>query len=100
MKLSEEIKTAIGFLEDDAQRGRLSCKIKAEHFLELLPKVEQLEQQNNELLETIINLKTGDCFCQCGIDNPMMSKHSLLCKNTIDLIEKTKGQKWSDIIKG
>jgi hypothetical protein len=42
--------------------------------------VEELKAKNKHLIELLRKNKTGDCWCQCGIGNPMMNgNHSKLC---------------------
>ncbi len=41
---------------------------------------EKVINENQKLRELLQKNKTGDCWCPCGIDNPMMGgKHSDLC---------------------
>lgn len=42
-----------------------------------------------QLIGIIRKLRTGDCWCECGIDNPMMGgKHTALCLEIQKLIGK------------
>ena len=41
------------------------------------------------LKKMLLKLKTGDCWCQCGIDNPMMDgEHSEVCKMLKEYFEE------------
>jgi hypothetical protein len=47
---------------------------------------------NHELLEALKGMMRGDCFCECGIDNPMMDgKHSEACIKAREAIAKAEG---------
>ena len=49
----------------------------------------KLEKENENLKQLIDNLKTGSCFCQAGIDNPMMhGNHSDFCNDMQSLLPK------------
>lgn len=40
---------------------------------------EDILQKIEELMIMLEGLKIGDCWCQVGIGNPMMTKHSEIC---------------------
>lgn len=93
MKLSEEIKNMING----------SDSLNYEYYLDLkkiIPKVEQLEQQNKELVEAFIEKIKIDY----GMYKQLMTieisekyyKHHRI-KENIELIEKITGKKWSEI---
>ena len=67
-------------------------KLKAE--LEAFKKSPTIEsgaawyKYSQKLRELLEKKKTGDCWCQCGIDNPMMGgKHSDLCIEIKETLE-------------
>ena len=41
-------------------------------FEEIIKKIE-------DLADVLEDLKTGDCWCQAGIGNPMITEHSKAC---------------------
>lgn len=79
--------------EYDEQAAELLLIIKL-YAKDLLDASDIIEKQNAMLREMHRTLKvfsTGACFCECGIDNPMMAgKHTKLCIDTKALLEKSK----------
>ena len=45
-----------------------------------------------ELLTVLKALKRGDCWCEMGIGNPMMSRHSPGCLSAQAAIAKAEGR--------
>jgi hypothetical protein len=44
-----------------------------------------------ELINALIGLKKGDCFCDVGIDNPMLQgRHSRSCGQATRALDKLK----------
>jgi len=44
-----------------------------------------------EMREALTGFNIGTCFCDCGIDNPMMSgKHTSQCIHARDILDRTK----------
>ena len=53
----------------------------------MLPGYYHHESAVRELVEALADHKHGTCYCDVGIDNPMMrGKHSLACDKTCDLL--------------
>lgn len=45
-----------------------------------------------EMREALKGFSKGTCFCECGIDNPMLiGKHDQNCLRTNAILEKSKG---------
>lgn len=40
---------------------------------------EDILQEIEEMMSIFEDLKTGDCWCQVGIGNPMITEHSKAC---------------------
>lgn len=57
------------------------CKELKKEKEKLQNELNKLVVLNEDLKKFVNKLKTGDCWCECGIDNPMMQgEHSELCK--------------------
>jgi hypothetical protein len=99
MKISEKMKKDISDCYKPENNNNYNLA-RANELLKYLPKVEQLEKQNKELLDALVEFKIEDCFCQVGIHHPMLNGiHSDRCTKSRKLIEKATGKKWSEIIK-
>ena len=59
--------------------------------------IEELKHINAEMLEALEGLKTGDCWCGKGIDDPRMRNHSTVCLNVRAAIAKAKGESKSPV---
>lgn len=55
---------------------------------DLLPHVEDQDKLFYEAIDIIKMFKTGDCFCEKGIDNPMIKTHSEQCIKIKEFLDK------------
>lgn len=46
---------------------------------EQVDEFEEIIQKIEDLTDVLKELKTGDCWCQVGIGNPMITEHSKAC---------------------
>lgn len=45
----------------------------------------------SNVLQLLLRLKAGDCWCEMGIGNPMVQEHTAVCleaQETVDLIKQ------------
>lgn len=52
--------------------------------------VERAIDQCDEAAQLLRSLKRGDCWCEAGIGNPMMTNHSPQCRNAKRWLDKNR----------
>jgi len=65
--------------------------LKARRPEELRKQIVELNGLNVALVQALVGLKRGDCYCEHGIDNPMFPDHTDSCKMATAVIEAHKG---------
>lgn len=66
----EKLVSQIEMLYSELETGLTQDQI--DEFEEIIKKIE-------DLTDVLKELKTGDCWCQVGISNPMITEHSKAC---------------------
>jgi hypothetical protein len=61
-------------------------------FADLHKLIVRLLENRNELLLALLAQRTGDCWCQMGIGNPMVREHSAACVAARKAIEQAEGR--------